>query len=801
MRNQGKSNKYEVFSNLNGGLATRPTPLVIEAGSKKKMLSPALRNVDFFAKGGIDKRNGKTIQGSAISSTSYQSQTTEDLTISLTSVGGEYAIAQKITTGAAVSVASIAVKISADSATGTSTPTTCKIYTNSSGIPGALVTNGTSSIQTLNDSATPVLTTFTFPTPPSLSGATIYWFVFDFDGGPGDIGYMKGTTGASGNVKTDASYDSGSWASLSRDLYYVITSTATTNVIQGIYDFRFGSSSTQKQMAAMGGALYWNNSGTWTSLTTGLGSGQNNLWSFSALDDYLFTWDNGTNISRWWNGSASATSPHGYRPVGTFARSAGGGSIANGTYKLMMVTTLTSGGFRSSAEATVTTTGGGTDKIAASGVAIDDVAAQFGPDHAGNDTATKIFMTTAGGSIYYKLATGSVSVGNPIPDATPAFNVTAAPAGTENTLLDEYGVPQEYFTNQITTPTCKYSTVFNNFLVMAGDGTYPRRIWFSELGAPQIWAAPAVDSTSSPIYGTYLDIGDSDDNEPLVGVFAWGEYLYALKRHSVYIVAYTGNASAPFQVKNISRGLGCLSHWSCKALGSSRFVFISERGPVECYGTVVRLIPSSANILDRFDPNNSSRYNLAAMQYTTGGNNSTKMQVWWGVSSTSATTRDLTLVYDYENDSFWENDVSANYYAEVTDSNFFPSVWSGDYSAQIFKMDNGTTDNGSAIDFYFDTPWYQGSEANVWKQWDNLFIQGTVQNSGTLSVDVYLDFATSSSYSLTYDMTAAEFKGGSNRPLGDRSKAIKFRVRNSELSVPVHIDSIAIAYQDLGFSV
>jgi hypothetical protein len=205
--------------------------------------------------------------------------------------------------------------------------------------------------------------------------------------------------------------------------------------------------------------------------------------------------------------------------------------------------------------------------------------------------------------------------------------------------------------------------------------------------------------------------------------------------------------------------------------------------------------------LDRFDQNNSTRYALSAMQYTTAGYNSTKMQVWWGVSSTSATTRDITLVYDHENDSFWENDVSANYYAEVTDSNFFPSVWSGDYSAQIFKMDNGTSDNGSAIDFYIDLPWYQAKAPNVWKQYDTLYIQGTQQASGTLYADVYLDFSTSSSYTRSFDMTLAEFKSGASVPLGDRAKAIRVRLRNSELSVPVHIDAVGFGYQALGFSV
>lgn len=778
---------------------TRPTPLVIEAGATKKMPSPALRNVDFFALGAIAKRKGKVQQGDSISATEYQAQTTEDLTISLANAGGDTAISQKITTGAAVVVQSITAKISNDSASSSQSTATCHIFSNFGGSPGSVISNGTSVSQQLSDSSTPGTITFNFSVPPSLSGATIYWLVFVIQAGTGDTMYMKGTSGAAGNVKTDGDYPS-SWASLSRDLYYIITSSATTTAIQGVYDFRYAAASTQKIMAAMGGALYYHArnatplTGAWTSLTSGLGSGQDNLFSFSALDDYLFSCDFGNNVSRVWNGSASATSPHGYRPVGTYARSATGGSIANGTYKVLMVTTLVSGGYRAQAvQATVTTTGGGTDKIAATSVAVDAVAAQFGFDIAA--AATTVFMTTSGGSIYYKLASASVSTGNPIANTDTSFNITAAPAGTENTLLDEYGLPQEYFTNQIATPTCKYLAVFNNFLCMAGDTTYPRRVWFSELGAPQIW------STYAGIYGNYLDIGDADDNEPLIGLFAWGEYLYALKRHSIYVIPYTGNASAPFQSRNISRGLGCLSHWSCKAVGSNKFVFMSEQGPAECFGTVARIIPAAKNILDRFDPNSTTRYNLSAMQYTTAGHNSTKMQVWWGVSSTSATTRDLTLVYDYENEAFWENDLSANYYTEVTDSNFFSSVWSGDYSAQVFQNDSGTNDDGSAIDFYFETPWMQFKNPFAWKHMDHLMVAGSVQASGTLYADFYFDFSASSSFTRTFDMTSARFKAGMPVPIGARAKAVKIRLRNSELDVPVQIDSIGIGYQPLGLSI
>ena len=45
-------------------------------------------------------------------------------------------------------------------------------------------------------------------------------------------------------------------------MYYSIQ--AADSPINGVYDFRYGSAQTQKQIACQGGAIYWNNAGTWT---------------------------------------------------------------------------------------------------------------------------------------------------------------------------------------------------------------------------------------------------------------------------------------------------------------------------------------------------------------------------------------------------------------------------------------------------------------------------------------------------------------------------------------------------------
>ena len=463
----------------------------------------------------------------------------------------------------------------------------------------------------------------------------------------------------------------------------------------------------------------------------------------------------------------------------------------------MAVTTLISGGYRASAEVSIDMTAGGTQQVVVSSVVMNSGAStNFGFDI--NALATTWYMTAAQATeaalttaVYYKLQSGDMSVSNPAANSTTTFNITDDVAGTETTLLDDYALEQGYFTSQVATPICKYMVVWQGMLVMAGQSTNPSRVWMSELNAPNIW------STFGGIQGRY-DETNVNDGETVIGLAVQDGYLYVFKQTSVFIFQFTGNATAPVTVRQISEDIGSLSHWSAKSISGFGIIFMSQRGPARVSGTVVGLLPASKNITDRFEPNNSSRYNLAAMAYMTAGHNATKSQIHWGVSSTSATTRDLTLVYDYVNGAFWENDVSANYYNEVTDSNFFPSVWAGNYSSQIFQTDTGTNDLGSIINFSFETPNIQGKQAFVLNRWEQIHIAGDVQAAASvLNVSVYLDFSATASRTMTFDMSNAKFKSGLAVNLGLNSKAIRLKISNSQLDVPVKVDSIGLSFEPL----
>ncbi len=906
-------NKFLLMPNLNGGLSTRPNPLLEEGDPAKKMYSPALRNVDMFRTGAINKRLGKTIQGSAVSSSGlYASQTTKDTgtakVVTPSQDGAYYATKLPAITGP-ITVNQITVSAAITQISTRAWILTAEIWTDNSGTPLALHTNGASSNNfSGNATAAQQDYTFNFNNLPVLSNTVVYWIVVKCVMGIGLdngtlTGYGKGTGSALIKTAIVVTPSSPTWSSgITGEAYYLIYIISTALSTNGVYDYRFSSSSTQRVMAAVGGGLYFHSrnatplTGAWSSnspvglqIATGLGSGQDVLWDFKSLKNYLFTNDYGTNIGRVWEGASTGTMKLGYRltpwytanftsltitsiatttitlaasqpatgiyvgkiiylagsatlspqvavvksytTTGTVGQSTyyvttivttdaiytdhtsvrfngatltdnnGAGSIntsgALTCFSILQVTTLKSGGFRA-AEFSMDTEAGNTSQIEFTNVKMNATTdgTEYGfdiPSQATTWYMSAAFDPTIGAvGIYYKIPTANMSTGNPATNATTAFNITTiANLTTSTTLLDDYGFEQGYFTDQADAPYSKYMEVFQNMLCATGDAANPSRVWISALNSPNIY------SVRGGLDGNYLDF-NPNDGDLVIGIKQWNGVLFVSKRKSFFAVEFTGVEGQPFYVRQLSSTLGALSHWSIKEVANKGLVFLSQRGPAICYGTIVQMLPSASNILDRFDPNNSSRYNLAAMAFTTAGINVNKSQVHWGVSSTSATTRDLTLVYDYEKDAWWENDVSANYYTEVTDGNYFPSIWSGDYSAQVFQHDSGTNDNGSAIDFYFETPNVSFGAPFYKKFVEQLFVAGTVQSSGTLSVDVFLDFAASTStpaITATFDMSDSKFKSGMSFNIGKKAAEVRFRVRQSTIDVPVQIDALGFTYQ------
>lgn len=794
-----QTGKFEILGNLTGGLSTRNAPLLVESNAELAMKSPSVLNADFFVGGSVRKRLGKTefntaSLGGAIMWAEQTSITAGPITPDGTqNIGGDQAM-QAVVAPSSQNIYSITFYLQQPPSPTQFIYLQAFIMSSSGGSPTGTILASSNTVSNAN--SIPIgggTLTFTFSTPFAVTSGTTYFFGLQWENyysnGQG-INFYGAFSGGASNFyggPIGGPYQ----LNLEFNIYYVIDYFGST--INGLYNFNVSSTGYQAVMAAGGGCLAYSpiSGGTsWTNLLSGFGSV--GTWAFTTFSNYLFSTDYATNTPQIWNSSAGYMCALGFRvPLPIYTPSTSGGSIPNGVYTIMYVTTLKSGGYRASSPISVIVGGTSSGSIAVSGLVISGTgSSDFGFDIGAS--ATTIWITSGLlGGIYYQVANSSISVGNPLPNSTTSFTITGIPAGTENTLVEAYSQQQQYFTQQVSTPLTKYFCTFNNMICSAGDPNNPCRVWFSQLEAPQIW------STWGGILGNYIDFG-LNDGEFITGMGIWNGNLYVFKRHSVYMVQYTSTATNPFYSQQLPSNMGCLSHWTINDLGSKGLIFMSEAGPYICLGTYVIPLPATQEILDRFNLSYSTSYNMSVMNIGSSSVNPTKSQIFFNVATNGSTTFNRTLVFDYEKQAFWENDTVASMYARSLDANYFIHTLSADYAGYVYTQDSGSNDNGTSINWYLYTPELQLGDPFYLKTLDGVYVAGSVQSSGTLYCDVYTENAATPVQTLVFDMTNQTFKSGQLRVCGQQARMFQLCFRNNDLDVPVEIDSIGLDWTQKG---
>lgn len=788
--NRGRGEGRKRYDWLGGGVTTYPSSHQVELLSKGKMYLIDGQNADFNMPGASTKRQGFSVVGSALESTTWSSSATGSATVQINAQNSNQMVfCQSIVAGSTDSIASVAVFLVATF--GLTSKTQWKnirfvIRADSAGSPGSLV--AATAITEESIDAYENLTFFTFPVPPTLTSGTTYWFCFEITTGATASGSNLQIIGsnASGTAKYGATGYTGLTSATFTFKHYIFSA---SKAVQGLYDYKIYDSSVVTQFpigVANGNVKYYNGSAWSSAIKSGLASTKNDLFDFETIKNMLIFCDNATNSNQVWDGAASSTSPHGYR--GTFSigqsASAGGPWSAAGVVKVMLVTQLVSGGYRASAVGTITLSLN-TNKIDLSSIAVDAVAAQFGFDI--GTTATTVYCTLPNGSIYYKVPAASLSTaGNPIANNQTSNSIlpmTDATLIAGGAIESNLTLPTGYFTSQVNTPKSKYLKVFQDFLVMAGDPDNLSSIWISEQYAPQIW------STYGASYGVRIDIS-TDDGEVITGLAVADGALFVGKQHNLFRIDYTGDFNNPFRVRKVHGQIGVLSHWTMQVIPDGLF-FLSERGPSICYGSYTQILPQTSLIQNKFDNLSDDRFELSAMRYSTACNDTSRNQIMMTTSSANSTIRDGVLVYNYSDKSFmfWRG-MYANYMTNIVDTNNFPVVWTGNYSAQIFSRSSGYYDNYfvslgivEPVTYRAQTPNLDLGEPTYYKEGVFLEISGLLSASDNpVLVDVFLDKSSTARTTLVYDTTKSSFQIGQRIAIPGKFKTVSLRFRNSGYS-------------------
>lgn len=541
------------------------------------------------------------------------------------------------------------------------------------------------------------------------------------------------------------------------------TTPISSHAIDGQHEY-VNSANSRVLLAACGGTIY-----QWGSST------------FTAISNATAIYTAGTRVNYTTvNGMAYIVSPsmNPYRFDGTnFLRVGVSGVTAevasaasvdvgnlNGSYRWAL-TGLNSQSVESDYTLITTTFTAASGQVSLTG--IPNYAASFGV----NDKY--LYRSTAGGgSIFYRVTALSAAQTAYTDNVADASLITEAPS--------DNGVP----------PQVEFTIEHRNRVFGSGNTTNRQRLYYSNAGAPQVWAST-----------NFIDIGEGD-GEPITGLAVYGNSIFIHKNdgkgHGSIWGLYMPDSQdvttdENWYVTKLAIAEGSVGHRSIVAYNNA-MAFINRYGAYAYYGDGLAKSPAYSSV-GVFPVNSLSflieptwlafKDTLLAGAAATNYDN----KLWFAVPSESGSTEnDKVYVYDYIRASNQGNDVTGGAWTRLDNpgiscfSMYDGDLYGGSSKADgyVYKLNTGRNQNGSAIDSYFYTIWLWGNDDHKdnTKVWRYLYLWYETSGDWDLNITYWTDFdqgdGTSTTVSLasggyawdttmTWDSTP--FGGGDNRKL------------------------------------
>lgn len=252
-------------------------------------------------------------------------------------------------------------------------------------------------------------------------------------------------------------------------------------------------------------------------------------------------------------------------------------------------------------------------------------------------------------------------------------------------------------------PTGNTIAEWSNRIWFGGDSANPGRLTGSALNDP-------TDYSTSGALG-YVQETIGDDNEPIVGIIGYFNWLLVGKKNNIYKVTGepptdgTSIVIEPIYSKG-GDNIGFTSPWALTIIGNDLLFMdgcdIKSLKGIQEFGDV-----ETASIIPHFRDYLNSIADKSLLQYTQFFHYKKKKQVWVSVP-TSATT-EFVFVLDYQfkdatgRYSFFPmSNIVAPCFGGV-ENGATSDVYYGDETGFVRKLDEGLVDDGAAIDSYFVT--------------------------------------------------------------------------------------------------
>lgn len=309
-----------------------------------------------------------------------------------------------------------------------------------------------------------------------------------------------------------------------------------------------------------------------------------------------------------------------------------------------------------------------------------------------------------------------------------------------------------------TIPSAQFSIFYSGFHICAGTATNPNRLYISDPAdgtqfTRASWASPGVpkvpplpdnptDVPGTTVAGSLgagpniIDI-QPRDGDVITGLAKFSGALIIFKSRSIYQLVFDPASGDP-TITPIITYLGAVSHRSIDNIDNDLFYLSTlgwfTLGYQNSFYNIIRTNELSQRIhplVATINPANLARVTSLYQPYL----------FYSSFASGGSPTNNLTVVYDKRYDAWSKlNYITAESFTTFYDStNTQHLLYADDTSAQVWEISSANfSNNGAAIDAYWQSKAFNGGQPEVYKRWIDITITFR-QITGTVNVTVYAD--------------------------------------------------------------
>lgn len=288
--------------------------------------------------------------------------------------------------------------------------------------------------------------------------------------------------------------------------------------------------------------------------------------------------------------------------------------------------------------------------------------------------------------------------------------------------------------NAADAPKGKYIASDNRRVYISGRTSDPDVIHYCAFQDATDWTT-AENSGSVQFY--------TDRGGPVTGLKAFQGQIWAFKKDAYCLIFHTGDSRVTHRLVEGSNDIGCVSYKTIVEVGEFLFwlgetdVYIGAGGAAQAVGRPIK------SFID--DINSGSVGNACAF--------TDNERYYLCIPTGENTEPDTCLVYDIRFRKWLPYSISLGglrFGAQLNNV-----AYTGDEDGQTFKMNDGTTDAGTAVSWLVQSrPFDDGMKEAEKELWE-MHLQGLFPSGTTLTVEVAPDDVGSTWYEIDYDPTTA----------------------------------------------